>query len=79
MVIVVTVVISAGVIGVLISVAVLLKRLFAGGSGLGAIHQTSPPPYGALPGLGAVGSLGELSPDADINDPSPTPGDLFGH
>jgi hypothetical protein len=37
-----------------------------------------PPPYGALPSLGPVGVLGELSPDADIDAANPGPADLLG-
>jgi hypothetical protein len=79
-VIAVTVVVGVGLLVMLLGVGVLLKRLFSGVAGAGSTDQApDSPPYGALPGLGPVGSLGELSPDADINDPNASPDDLLGH
>jgi hypothetical protein len=79
-VIAVTVVVAVGLVVMLFGVGVLLKRLFGGVTGAGDTGQApDSPPYGALPGLGPVGSLGELSPNADINDPNASPDDLLGH
>jgi hypothetical protein len=77
--IVVGVIVIAGLVAILVSLGVLLKRLFGGASDAGSAPQRPTPPYGGLPGLGPVGSLGELSPDTDINDPNASPDDLLGH
>jgi hypothetical protein len=77
MVIVVSIVVIAGLVGILISLGVLAKRLFGGTSTATGTAQQPAPPYGGLPELGPVGPLGGLSPDADINDPGASPDDLF--
>jgi hypothetical protein len=79
MAVVVSIVVGIGLIVILISGGVLLKRMFSSGTTSGSIGpQQTPRPYGGLPELGPVGSLGELSPNADLGDPCASPDDLLG-
>lgn len=87
MVIIGTVVVLAALLGIGWSGVVLIKRLW------GLTVATSPsrttpsrtiarpdlPPYGALPGLGPVGPLGELAPDADLDATGSDPSALYGN
>lgn len=77
-VIIVSVLVGVGLVTILVSLGVLVKRLFSGARATSVAPQQPLPPYGGLPGLGPVGSLGELSPDADINDPDTGPDKLLG-
>jgi hypothetical protein len=78
MVIVVSALVVAAVLVVPGCCFVLIRRVVRGSrhtqfSPTG--HRTS---YGWLPGIGPVGSLGELSPDADLAATGSDPAELYG-
>jgi hypothetical protein len=75
MVIVVCAVIVIAMLVIAWSLVTLVRRALGGG---GTVTQPSATPYGGLPGLGPVGALGELFPDADIADPAADSRDLYG-
>jgi hypothetical protein len=64
-----------GLLAILGALGVLLRRMFRGA---GPSSSEPGPPYGVLPGLGPVGPLGGLSPDADVSDTGSSSNDLFG-
>jgi hypothetical protein len=78
MVIAASILLIAAIIAVPWCLFVLGRRMVRGALHIRFDQPRDLPPYGALPGLGPVGTLGELSPNADINTAPSNSHDLYG-